>query len=292
MRPATAERIAKALDLPKTALFYPVREEKRLSGRTIMNCHALVAGILAQAEREMLIPFNPARRATPPKKEASAPNYYQPEEVGQILQALAGEPLKWRAAVHLLLVSGCRRGELLGLKWSKVDWDQGAVRIDCALLYARDRGIYEGSPKTRDSVRTIRLPEETMLLLAEYRRWQSQQRLLLGPQWKDSPYVFTGERGGPMHPSHLGNWLSRFQQRHQLPHLNPHAFRHTMTSLLLFRGVDSVSISHRLGHSSVATTTNVYGHVMEEAEERLSRRMEEILLEARGGRPAGEKQGS
>lgn len=292
VRPATAERIAKALGLPKTALFYPVREEKRLSGRTIMNCHALVAGILAQAEREMLIPFNPARRATPPKKEASAPNYYQPEEVGQILQALAGEPLKWRAAVHLLLVSGCRRGELLGLKWNKVDWDQGAVRIDCALLYARDRGIYEGSPKTRDSVRTIRLPEETMLLLAEYRRWQSQQRLLLGPQWKDSPYVFTGERGGPMHPSHLGNWLSRFQQRHQLPHLNPHAFRHTMTSLLLFRGVDSVSISHRLGHSSVATTTNVYGHVMEAAEERLSRRMEEILLEARGGRPAEEKQGS
>ena len=95
-----------------------------------------------------------------------------------------------------------------------------------------------------------------------------------------------------MHPSHLGNWLSRFQQRHQLPHLNPHAFRHTMTSLLLFRGVDSVSISHRLGHSSVATTTNVYGHVMEEAEERLSRRMEEILLEARGGRPTEEKQGS
>lgn len=88
VRPATAERIAKALGLPKTALFYPVREEKRLSGRTIMNCHALVAGILAQAEREMLIPFNPARRATPPKKEATAPNYYQPEEVGQILQAL------------------------------------------------------------------------------------------------------------------------------------------------------------------------------------------------------------
>ena len=52
VRPATAERIAKALGLPKTALFYPVREEKRLSGRTIMNCHALVAGILAQAERE------------------------------------------------------------------------------------------------------------------------------------------------------------------------------------------------------------------------------------------------
>ena len=83
------------------------------------------------------------------------------------MEALSEEPLKWRAAVHLLLVSGCRRGELLGLKWNKVDWERGSVRIDCALLYAKDRGIYEGSPKTSDSVRTIRLPEETMLLLAE-----------------------------------------------------------------------------------------------------------------------------
>ena len=64
-----------------------------------------------------------------------------------------------------------------------------------------------------------------------------------------------------------------------------------MTSLLLFRGVDSVSISHRLGHSSVATTTNVYGHVMEAAEERLSRRMEEILLEARARPPRRGKAG-
>lgn len=292
VRPDTARRIAAALELPPGQLFYPVREEKRLSARTVLNCHALVAGILSQAEREMLIPFNPARRATPPKKTASAPTYYQPEEVGRILEALSEEPLKWRAAVHLLLVSGCRRGELLGLKWNKVDWERGSVRIDCALLYAKDRGIYEGSPKTSDSVRTIRLPEETMRLLAEYRRWQAQQRLGLGERWKDSPYVFTGERGGPMHPSHLGNWLARFQQRHQLPHLNPHAFRHTMTSLLLFSGVDAVSVSHRLGHSSVATTTSVYAHVMEEAEDRLSRRMEEILEQARAQSQRQEKQQS
>ena len=130
VRPDTARRIAAALELPPGQLFYPVREEKRLSARTVLNCHALVAGILSQAEREMLIPFNPARRATPPKKTASAPTYYQPEEVGRILEALSEEPLKWRAAVHLLLVSGCRRGELLGLKWNKVDWERGSVRID------------------------------------------------------------------------------------------------------------------------------------------------------------------
>lgn len=281
VKPATAQRIADALDLPRSELFSPVWGTKQLSSQTIMNCHLLVSAILGQAEKEMLIPFNPARRATPPRREAGDPNYFQSDEVGRILRALDSEPLKWRAAVHLLLVSGCRRGELLGLKWDRVDWEQGIIRIDCALLYAQDRGVYEGTPKTRGSVRAIMLPQETMALLAEYRGWQEEQRRKLGNRWKESPYVFPGERGGPMNPSHLGNWLNRFQERHALPHLNPHAFRHTMTSLLLFHGVDTVSVSHRLGHSSVATTTSIYSHVMEQAENRISGCMADVLLQAR-----------
>lgn len=203
------------------------------------------------------------------------------EEVGKILRALEAEPIKWRAAVHLLLVSGCRRGELLGLKWDHVDWENGQIHIDCTLLYAGDRGVYEGSPKTRDSVRMIKLPEETMALLAEYRQWQQALKEELGERWEESPYVFPGERGGRMNPSQLGNWLGRFQKRHSLPHLNPHAFRHTMTSMLFFHGVDSVSISHRLGHSSVSTTTSIYSHVMQQAESRISDCMADVLLTTR-----------
>ncbi len=280
VKPATARRIAEALGLPYSLLFSTQREERSLSGRTIMNCHLLVSIVLGQAEREMRIPLNPAHRATPPKREASNPNYFQMEEVERILLALESEPLKWKAAVHLLLVSGCRRGELLGLKWDHVDWENQQIHIDCTLLYAGDRGVYEGSPKTRDSVRTIKLPEETMALLGEYRDWQKAYRKELGQRWEESPYVFPGERGGRMNPSQLGNWLVRFQRRHNLPHLNPHAFRHTMTSMLFFHGVDSVSISHRLGHSSVSTTTSIYSHVMKEAESRISDCMADVLLTA------------
>ena len=185
------------------------------------------------------------------------------------------------AAVNLLLASGCRRGELLGLKWDKVDWARKTIRIDCAMHYAPDRGLYEGPPTTRDSVRSIRLPQETMDLLRQYQRWQREEALCQGSRWQASPYIFTGEHGGPMNPSQLGNWLTRFEKRRGLPHLNPHAFRHTMTSLLLFSGVDSISVSHRLGHSSVATTTNIYGHIMQQAEDKISGRMEEIIARAK-----------
>ncbi len=282
VKPSTAQRIAEALDMPISTLFSPVRQEKTLSSRTVMNCHLLVSTVLGQAEKELLIPFNPARRAVPPRRgEGGDPNYFQEEQVGEILNALETEPIKWRAAVNLLLASGCRRGELLGLKWEKINWERSSIRIDCAMHYAADRGLYEGPPKTKDSIRTIRLPEETMALLADYKAWQQAEIAVQGEKWKESPYVFTGEHGGPMNPSQLGNWLTRFEKRHNLPHLNPHAFRHTMTSLLLFSGVDSISVSHRLGHSSVATTTNIYGHLMQQAEDRISGRMEEIINRAK-----------
>ena len=69
-----------------------------------------------------------------------------------------------------------------------------------------------------------------------------------------------------MHPDSVTTWLARFSKRHGLPHINPHAFRHTMASMLFFNGMDAVSISKRLGHSQVSTTMDIYAHVVEEAD--------------------------
>ena len=84
----------------------------------------------------------------------------------------------------------------------------------------------------------------------------------------DRPFVFSQDNGKPMHPDGVTTWLDRFSKRHDLPHINPHAFRHTMASMLYFNGVDSVSISKRLGHAQVSTTANIYAHIMEEADQR------------------------
>ena len=146
VKPATARRIAQALELPYSLLFATHREERCLSSRTIMNCHLVISIVLGQAEKEMRIPLNPAHRASPPKREASDPNYFQMEEVAKILKALEAEPIKWRTAVHLLLVSGCRRGELLGLKWDHVNWRAGKSTLT-APCSTRGQGVYEGTPK-------------------------------------------------------------------------------------------------------------------------------------------------
>lgn len=250
----------------------------KLSNKTILEHHRLISTIMTQAEKEMLIPYNPAHKATPPKMEQREVNYFQPEQVVAIRDALETEPLKWKVATHLLLLSGCRRGEIMGLKWAKVDFKGQTIRIDNNLLYSADIGIYEDTPKTATSVRTIRLPAETMQLLREWKLEQTAQRIASGDRWTYTDFLFTQENGTPMHPDSLTDWLAKFSQRRGLPHINPHAFRHTMASLLYFNGVDSITISKRLGHAKVSTTTDVYSHIIKEADERAADCLGDIIL--------------
>ena len=250
----------------------------KLSPNTILKYHRLISTVLEQAVKEALVPFNVAARATLPKAEHKDVNYFQPEQVAAIREALEQEPMKWKTLVHLLLITGARRGEVLGLKWDKVDFEGNRIFICNNILYRADVGIYESSPKTERSRRYVALPTETMQLLRRYRAWQAEERLRLGEYYQNQGFVFAQDNGNPMHPDSVTNWLKKFSRRHDLPHINPHAFRHTMASMLYFNGVDSVSISKRLGHAQVSTTANIYAHVLEGADQRNADILSEIFL--------------
>ena len=250
----------------------------KLSAKTILEHHRLISTVLEQATKEGLVPFNVASRATLPKVERKEVNYFQPEQVAAIREALEQEPMKWKTLVHLLLITGARRGEVLGLKWDKVDFEGNRIYICNSVLYSPDVGIYESTPKTERSRRYVTLPPETMQLLRRYRAWQAEERLRLGEYYQNQGFVFSQDNGNPMHPDSVTDWLKKFSRRHDLPHINPHAFRHTMASMLYFHGVDSVSISKRLGHAQVSTTANIYAHVMEEADQRNADILSEVFL--------------
>ena len=254
------------------------RNGGKLSTKTILEHHRLISTVLEQAVKEGLVQFNVASRATLPKAEHKEVNYFQPEQVAAIREALELEPIKWRTLVHLLLITGARRGEILGLKWDKVDFASNQVYICNNVLYSADVGIYEDTPKTERSKRYVSLPAETMQLLKQYRAWQNGERLRLGEYYQDQGFVFAQDTGGPMHPDSVTTWLSRFSKRHGLPHVNAHAFRHTMASMLYFNGVDSVSISKRLGHAQVSTTANIYAHVMEAADKKNADILADVFL--------------
>ena len=255
----------------------------RRTGGTLSNCtirryHRFISVVLSQAVKEGLIPMNVAARAEPPKVEKHEPNYLQPETIPLMLDALEREPLKWRMLVHLMLVTGARRGEILGLKWENVDFDNSRIYICRSISYTPDRGVYESTPKTASSKRYVSLPQETMQMLKQYRTWQSGEILRLGEYYHRQGFVFSQDNGAPMHPDSVTDWLAKFSKRHGLPHINPHAFRHTMASMLYFNGVDSVSISKRLGHAQVSTTANIYAHVMEAADKKNADILADVFL--------------
>lgn len=270
---ATAEAIARAMGEDVTELFEIEEGQAQLSNKTILEHHRLIHTILAQAEKEMLVQYNAAAKATPPKVAKKEVNYFQPEDIVKIREALDEEPVKWKVATHLLLITGCRRGEIMGLRWDRVDFEGCKVKIDTNLLYSPKRGIYEDTTKT-GTVRFIKLPTETMDLLRQYRRWYTELKLKNGDRWHETGFLFVKDDGTPMIPDGITAWLSDFSKRHGLPHINPHAFRHTMAS----SGADVVSVSKRLGHAKVSTTTDVYSHIIMEADEQASECLAEIML--------------
>ena len=257
-----AEAIAAALGQPVDKLFSLEQDTTPLAAKSLLAHHRLIHTILHEAEREMLVVYNAADKATPPKDVKKDPNYFQPEQIAEILEALDSEPLKWRLITHLLIVTGCRRGEIMGLKWEKIDFDANQIRIDSALKYLPDVGVYEGDTKTGNT-RTLYLPEETMQLLRQHRRDWLELRLKNGDRWNDTNYLFVQDDGSPMNPESIGSWLSKFSARHGLPHINPHAFRHTAASVLIANGTDVVTVSKQLGHQKISTTEDFYSHLIE-----------------------------
>ena len=254
-----AEKLATYLGYSVSELFVVEDRFKPLSDKTILEHHRLISMIMALAEKELLIPYNPAAKATPPKVSKKEADYFQPEEVMKIVKALEDVPIKWKAMAYILIDTGCRRGELMGLQWSNVDLDKGIMMIKQALLYTKAKGVYVGPPKT-GRPRAVCLAPETIAVLKKWKTEQLRTKILHGNIWQDTGFVFTKDDGSAMHPDSITDWLNKFSEANDLPHIHPHAFRHTVASILISNGIDPVTTANELGHANANTTQAIYAH--------------------------------
>lgn len=261
--------------LGRKDLFRIVGNDKPLSPGAIRDYHGIVYTVLAQAEKEMLIVYNPAERVTlPPRKRVRPSRTLQPEQIRDILTALESEPLDFQALVHLFIVTGCRRGELLALTWDKIDFKKRQIFICQSMNYLPEMGVYSGPTKTESS-RYVAIPAQTVELLKKYRKWQAERLLTI------SGFVFTRKDGRPLNPATVNSELDKFSERHGLPHLNPHLFRHSAASILLSSGVDVLTVSKMLGHVDASTTLDTYAHEIERARQKTAECVSSVLLETK-----------
>lgn len=182
-----------------------------------------------------------------------------------------------RGDLGLALTLGLRHGEILGLRWSDVDFEERALRVNQALQRIGGK-LQVTEVKTERSRRVVAIPESVIRALKARRAQQAQERLLAGLQWKDSDLAFTNPTGGPLEPITLHRDFKRLLQTAELPtETRFHDLRHTAASLLLAEGVHLRMIMELLGHSSISLTANTYTHVMPAAMRDVAEKMETIL---------------
>lgn len=284
IKPIHIQRFVNALEERDT--HFDGRKGK-LSSATIRRYYTMVQSVMHSAYKLGLIGMNPADgdRITLPKCEEETTEIFNEQELSAMLQALDSEPLQFRLLIHLALNTGCRRGELTGLKWSDIDFQTSVLTVSRSnYKLTGDKEIKSKSTKTGKSRRII-LPPYCLPMLRQYRAEQLQTQMLMGDAWHGDDWIFIQADGKPMYPTTPTLQFSRFLKRHNLGHKKFHALRHTSATLLLSNGTNIKNVSARLGHAQLKTT-NRYVHAVEQAEREAANTFETLLKPQAGKTPA------
>ena len=237
------------------------RTGKPLAPKTIRHNLSFISNIFTYAAKMGVVSDNPCSKVTIPKNEVKEKQIYTPEEVEKFLTLLNDEPLKYRTFFYLMIYSGFRRGEMLGLEWKDVDFENNVISVRRTSNYTAKKGVYTDTTKTKKSQRTLKFPQFIMDMLKEYKAEQDAEALRLGDRWVETDRLYVKWDGRPMQNGTPYFWLGEFCEKHDLPFYGLHSFRHLFCSLLVNQGVDIVTVSGAMVHSTVSTTVLIsYGH--------------------------------
>lgn len=244
-----------------------------LAPRTVTMAHGAIRTCLNKAVALGKIPRNVALEADLPRKTHTERLVFGPDEARRFREAIRGD--RWEALFVLLLYTGIRPGEALGLQWSDVEG--GFLRIRRALVRVAGQAPVLSSTKTGRS-RVIPFGDVIVEALHQHRRAQLEWRLKLGGAYRDQGLIFANEEGGFADCHNItGRHFKPILKGVGLPMLRLYDLRHSCATLLLADGVHPKVVQERLGHSSITLTLDVYSHVVPGMQERASERLDELL---------------
>ncbi|MEM1335528.1 MAG: tyrosine-type recombinase/integrase [Actinomycetota bacterium] len=235
------------------------RNGQPLAPKTVRNTHVVLRKALADAERLGLVARNAAAAARAPRATRSEMTTWTSDELKTFTVAAQGSRL--RHAFSVLALTGMRRGEVLGLRWSDVDFDAFQIAI-VQTVTAVNGKLAIGKPKTAGSRRTVYVHDATIKALRQQRQLQAEERLAAGPAWADdNDLVFRAPTVEPVSPDSFSHAFETLVAEADWPGIRLHDLRHTNATLSLKAGVPPKVVSERLGHSSIAITLDLYSHV-------------------------------
>jgi integrase len=244
-----------------------------MSAKTVRNICGVVSGAFSRAIRWGLVATNPVTRSEPPRVKKHRGIALTPAQQALVLDSASG-PWCMGAFLEVSAATGCRRGEVLALRWSDI--------VDGRAIIARSltqtRNVLEFKGTKSDEPRDVGLPESTLVVLEAHRRQQDEFRQQFGSDYRaDLDLVFANPDGTPLKPDSISATVSLLFRRLNMPAgASLHSLRHTHTSHLLANGVPLPVVSARLGHSSIRTTQEIYAHMIHGQDDEAAKKWEEF----------------
>ena len=241
--------------------FYTCLRNKGLKGSTCQRYHSLLHKAFVDAVKRRIIPANPVDQANRPKKEQFISGFYNAEEVKQLLELTRDDEIY----IPILLAAyyGLRRSEVVGVKWSAIDFTENTLTIRHTVHSTEEGLVTKDRLKTKSSYRTLTLEpfvrEELLKHREEQERMKKTMRSAYSKEYTD--YVCVDALGRLYDPDFISNRFGQLLEKLKLKKIRFHDLRHSCASVLLAQGVPMKQIQEWLGHSDMKTTANIYSHL-------------------------------
>lgn len=257
--PALGNRELIKLSPADIAKFYSaLMEEKRLAESTIGDIHKVLTAALNQAVKWDMIVKNPASLVQKPKAKKKELNTWTQDEAKRFLAV--SKNYRTHIAFLLALTTGMRQGEILGLRWKDVDFEEGTIQVVQTLSH--DGKELNPGAKTQTGNRRISVDSNTLHELKEHRKLILKEKMKQGAKYTDLDLVIPASNGKPLSPRNLLRTFYLIIEKADVPKITFHDLRHTHATLLLAKGVHPKVVAERLGHADMRVTLEVYSHVL------------------------------
>ena len=270
--------------------FYQTILDDNCTTNTVIHYHSILRKAMQVAVKKDIILKNPVDKVQRPKKNVYHGNFYTEEEMMTLFDAVSGDPLE--LCVKIAAYYGLRRSEVLGLRWDAIDMERKTISISHKVIEAEVDGKFipvgEDVLKTKSSFRTLPLiPAVEKLLLEEKEKQEMFRRLFKKSYCRDYlDYICVDQTGKLLRPNYVTEHFAWLIQKYDQKKIRFHDLRHTCASLLLSNGISMKQIQIWLGHSTFATTADIYAHLDFTAQEESANAMSGMFIRATAEQPA------
>ncbi len=255
--------------------FYIEKLKQGCGARTVQLIHGILHASLRQAVFDGLLVNSPADRVKRPRVEEHEFQILDGDMARQFMSAAMNSPFE--ALYYLAITTGLREGELLGLKWSDIDYAKNTLFVQRQLQQIEHQGYRLVPPKTRAGKRKVSLGQIGLLYLQKHRQLQDELRQKAGVKWQESGLIFPTTIGTPLDCHRVIREFKRILKSAGLPEMRFHDLRHTSLSLLLENGIPVTTVQRRAGHSKPSVTTDIYGHMITPTQELAASLIESLV---------------